>query len=75
MKANISSLGGEMIDYESVDVRNSPFDSDSNGRNTIYKITHTKEGKEYIAWYRAIEKTIDIHSPSSKSLEERTIMK
>ncbi|MGZ0052671.1 hypothetical protein [Brevibacillus gelatini] len=71
--AKITSIGGELIDYESVNVQNSPFDSDSNGRNKIYKITYMKEGKEYIAWYRAIKNPIDIHSPSSKSLAEKWI--
>lgn len=74
INSKITNLGGELITYESVDVQNSPFDSDSNGRNKIFRITYTKGGKEYIAWYRAVKNPFNIHSPASTSLPEKWII-
>ncbi|MGO0060740.1 hypothetical protein ACTID9_12135 [Brevibacillus fluminis] len=73
IKSKITSVGGSIVDFESVNVNESPFESDSRGANTIYKITYSKDGKQMIAWYRAINNPLDIHHPSSKTLEEKWI--
>lgn len=73
IKNKITSIGGNLVDYQKINVKESPFDSNSRGANTIYKITYVKEGKQMIAWYRAINNPVDIHQPASGTLGEKWI--
>ncbi|NRR24766.1 hypothetical protein [Brevibacillus sp. MS2.2] len=69
----ITSIGGILVDYQKVNVQESPFASDSRGANTIYRVTYSKDGIQKITWYRAINNPLDIHHPSSKTLGEEWI--
>ncbi|MFC8689080.1 hypothetical protein [Brevibacillus porteri] len=73
INSKITTMGGTLIEYESVSLQESPFDSDSRGANKLFKITYSKNGKIMIAWYRAIKNPIDIHQPSSRTLGEKVI--
>ncbi|CAH1232571.1 hypothetical protein PAECIP111891_07049 [Paenibacillus allorhizoplanae] len=60
----IGKLGGQVSRVESVDIKKTPIKEGGKG-NVFYKITYSLNGKENIAWYRAIINLLDIHTPAS----------
>lgn len=74
IERKITSIGGSLVEFKKVNPSDSPFQNNSGSANTIYKVIYEKDGKQLVAWYRAINNPGDIHQSSYRTLGEEWII-
>ena len=70
IKKVITNNGGVVTKIEKTNAEQSPFATDYNKSNVIYKVSYTNnQGVELVAWYRGVNVVNDIHAPNPTSLQ------
>lgn len=60
----IDEKEGVITEIDKVDSDLSPFKSESNRNNVVYKVTYEVEGNSKVAWYRGVKTVNNIHDQS-----------